>query len=378
MVFISFGKIDRNLIPILVGCIFSFLSRLLFTYKDTILFSHPLVSNIFATVSKYFTIIPFLIIKIKSYKAKKNIEKRTIIREGTSSIFIFRDAKKEVTKGKWKYIFLSGIIFFIQGSILFFTIEVKTNFYIWNILITCIFSYIIFKIKLFRHHYLSIILIILTGFILDFITENLQNDISKHWVQVLLRFIREIVFSLHDIINKSAMETKFCTVYDISFYTGLIVTVLFGIFSVFDYYFFKFDNFKEYIDNFDFKEFLVLLGYIITQLGLYLGALFTNKNNTPCHIFIIYVFGQLAYYVGDFSKNSIIVIICLVFILFWSLIFNEIIEINLCGLSGNTKRNIIKRADSEDFSVKKNISEQININDDVFIELKDEEEEVDD
>ena len=378
MVFISFGKIDRNLIPILVGCIFSFLSRLLFTYKDTILFSHPLVSNIFATVSKYFTIIPFLIIKIKSYKAKKNIEKRTIIREGTSSIFIFRDAKKEVTKGKWKYIFLSGIIFFIQGSILFFTIEVKTNFYIWNILITCIFSYIIFKIKLFRHHYLSIILIILTGFILDFITENLQNDISKHWVQVLLRFIREIVFSLHDIINKSAMETKFCTVYDISFYTGLIVTVLFGIFSVFDYYFFKFDNFKEYIDNFDFKEFLVLLGYIITQLGLYLGALFTNKNNTPCHIFIIYVFGQLAYYVGDFSKNSIIVIICLVFILFWSLIFNEIIEINFCGLSANTKRNIIKRADSEDFSVKKNISEQININDDVFIELKDEEEEVDD
>ena len=218
----------------------------------------------------------------------------------------------------------------------------------------------------------------MTGFILDFITENLQNDISKHWVQVLLRFIREIVFSLHDIINKSAMETKFCTVYDISFYTGLIVTVLFGIFSLFDYYFFKLDNFQEYIDNFDFKEFLVLLGYIITQLGLYLGALFTNKNNTPCHIFIIYVFGQLAYYVGDFSKNSIIVIICLVFILFWSLIFNEIIEINFCGLSANTKRNIIKRADSEDFSVKKNISEQININDDVFIELKDEEEEVDD
>ena len=107
---------------------------------------------------------------------------------------------------------------------------------------------------------MSIILIILTGFILDFITQNLQNDIANNWEQVLLRFIREIVFSLHDIINKYAMETKFCTVYDISFYTGLIVTVLFGIFSVFDYYFFKLDNFKEYIDNFDFKELLVLMG----------------------------------------------------------------------------------------------------------------------
>ena len=367
MGFISLGKIDRNLIPILIGCIFSFLSRLLFTYKDTTLFDHPLISNIFATVSKYFTIMPFLIIKIKSYLSKKNNGQRKLIREGI--------VKKEITKGKWKYIFLSGIIFFIQGSILFFTIKVKTNLYIWNILITCIFSQIIFKIKLFRHHYLSIILIILTGFILDFITQNLQNDIANNWEQVLLRFIREIVFSLHDIINKYAMETKFCTVYDISFYTGLIVTVLFGIFSVFDYYFFKLDNFKEYIENFDIKELLVLLGYIITQLGLYLGALFTNKNNTPCHIFIIYVFGQLAYYVGDFSNNSIIVIVCLVFILFLSLIFNEIIEINFCGLSANTKRNIIKRAESEDFSVIQNLPQQININDDVFIELKEEEEE---
>ena len=109
MGFISLGKIDRNLIPILIGCIFSFLSRLLFTYKDT--------------------------------------------------INIFKNAKKEITKGKWNYIFLSSIIFFIQGLILFFTIKIKTNVYIWNILITCIFSYIVFKIKLFMHHYLSIILI---------------------------------------------------------------------------------------------------------------------------------------------------------------------------------------------------------------------------
>ena len=47
----------------------------------------------------------------------------------------------------------------------------------------------------------------------------------------------------------------------------------------------------------------------------------------------------------------IVVIICLLFILFFSLIFNEIFEINVCGLSHNTKRNISKRAVNEDINL---------------------------
>ena len=117
------------------------------------------------------------------------------------------------------------------------------------------------------------------------------------------------------------------------------------------YYFFNLDNFGEYFDNFNTIELLAALGYLITQLGLYLFSLITNKNNTPCHIFIIYVFGQLAYYM-DFSANSIILIVCLIFILFLSLIFNEIIEINIWGLSDNTKRRISLRAENENANIK--------------------------
>ena len=64
MAFISLGTINRNLISILISCIFSCLSRLLFTYQDTTLFGHPLLLNIFAVAAKYFTIIPFIIITI--------------------------------------------------------------------------------------------------------------------------------------------------------------------------------------------------------------------------------------------------------------------------------------------------------------------------
>ena len=82
--------------------------------------------------------------------------------------------------------------------------------------------------------------------------------------------------------------------------------------------------------------------------------------------FYFYVFGHLALYM-DFSVNSIAVIICLIFILFMSLIFNEIIEFNFCGLSDNTKKNIMLRLNDEDTDLQKNFT--IGSKDDIIIEL---------
>ena len=136
---------------------------------------------------------------------------------------------------------------------------------------------------------------------------------------------------------------------------GIINLILLGLFALINYFCFDFDKFEEYFDNFNINEFFVAIIIMVTQIVLYLCTLITNKNYTPCHIFIIFVFGQLAYYI-DISENtkiSIICIVCLIFILFFSLIFNEIIEINICGLSDNTKKNIMIRAESEDFYIKK-------------------------
>lgn len=75
----------------------------------------------------------------------------------------------------------------------------------------------------------------------------------------------------------------------------------------------------------------------------------------------------MAYYV-DFEVIDIAIIICLIIILFISLIFNEIIEINLFGLSYNTKRNIMKRA--EDDTLAKNDKNEDNNDDDYLAEIK--------
>ena len=140
------------------------------------------------------------------------------------------------------------------------------------------------------------------------------------------------------------MEKKHATVYEACFYSGLVCSLLLGIFSLINHYSLHIENFSDYFNNFNTKELLVLLGFMITQLGLYLFCLITNKDNSPCHIFIIYAFGQFAYYI---EYPNVALIFCLIFILFMSLIFNEIIEINFCGLSENTRKNIMKRANDE-------------------------------
>ena len=139
---------------------------------------------------------------------------------------------------------------------------------------------------------------------------------------------------------KYVMDKKYVSVYEFSFYIGAINLILSGIFMVLDYFFLKFDNLEKYFNNFDIKELLVMLGVIISQFVLNIAYLFTIKIYSPCHVFIIFVFGQLAYYttfIEDYSVSTS-VIICLIFILFLSLIFCEIVELNFLGLSYNTKK----------------------------------------
>ena len=366
MAIINFGKLDKNIIPILIGCILCFLSRLLFLYKGTKLFEHGIISNILIHASNLFAIIPLIILKRRT----NNTNKKPDLDDYNNKhlILLYNDYSDDtfVVKDKYKYIFLSSLLYFIEGILLLYTIKIHSNTWIFDILFALIVYYLIFKIKLYKHHYLSIILIILTGIILDLVLGNLQNDILENISFFLLRLVREILFSSYIVVNKYLMEKKCCSVYEIIFWVGFIGLILLGIFSIFDYYYIHLDDFMEYINKFNYKEIFAIFGFIITQLGLALFILFTTKNNTPCHVFIIFVLGHFAYFMESFT-DSIVTIICLIFILFMSLIFCEIIEINCFGLSKNTKNNIVERAESEVSEInsleKKNLNnEDIKIN----------------
>ena len=373
MALIGLGKIDKSLIPIIVGCIFCFVNRIINQYDGSLLLENKIIPNIFIAFSDLLTLIPYLILK----KRSKQIKDSDIQITKTYHLeYIYTNSDLENTQGKGRFILLSGVILFVEAIMFASTFKIKSNSWYLYILITSAFYYIIFKIKLFKHHYLSIIIIILSGIIIDLVLGNLQNDFLNHFFLLLISILRIILLSFYYVIVKYTIEKKFVSVYEIIFFIGIINFVMFIIFAIFDYFFFDIDDYEKYFTNFNGIELLVALGVMITQLGMDICITITDKNESPCHIFIIFVFGQLAYYFFNLNEYLVIVIICLILMLFFTLVFNEIIEINLWGLSLNTKRNIINRAQSdgdETFIVKSETFGENNEKDDnteSLIELK--------
>ena len=71
------------------------------------------------------------------------------------------------------------------------------------------FFILLFNFQNYKHHYLSVILIILIGFIIDLVLGNLQNDIINNFLFLLLRILREILLSFQYVIVKYIMERAF-------------------------------------------------------------------------------------------------------------------------------------------------------------------------
>ena len=270
-----------------------------------------------------------MVLKIRT---KKNITSNKIENTNTKRIvFIYNDNKEENVEGKWKYILLSGIINLIQSIFFAYSLDIKTNAWIWYFLITSIFYYLIFKVKLYRHHYLSIVLNIIFWLIIDLLTENLQNDTCNKTLVVLHKYLKEIFYSSSNVVAKYVMEKKYVSVYEFSFHVGIINLILLNYICYFWALFYSFEWSWWIFKNFNSDELLLIFGVIFTHLGINLTTLFTTKFNSPCHVIIIFVFGQIAYYL-DFKGTDIPVIFLLIIIVFLSLIFNEFIEIKFFGL----------------------------------------------
>ena len=365
MACISLGKIDKNIIPIIVGSIFCFLNRLLNEAKPQI-YENTILTNIVISLSRFLTIIPLIIFKIKFKQDRSYNDKNNNSDKNSKSIVLIYKNNRIYVKGVAKYVLLSAVIYLIQSIFFALAFKATTNAWIWYILIASIFYYLMFKVRLYKHHYLSIFFIIVIGTVIDLTTEAIIVDANNEPLALVSKYIKEILFSLYNVIAKYVMEKKYISVYEFSFYIGAFNLIVLIIFSIFDNYFFHiYSNYGDILSNLGGIEILKVLGVLFTQVGINLGTLFTTKNCSPCHLFIIFVFGQVAYYI-NFDIYRGLVISCLIIILFFSLIFSEIIEINLFGLSHNTKRNIIGRSESEILAKNETIEEM----DENPIELK--------
>ena len=352
-----------------LGCVFCLLNRILNSAFGNYLLSNVILTNIFISLANTLIIIPYLVYKLISKKIDKNKKKEdkdvnneiTKKESKNSTITDQEDDDKKLeyiynenddienVPGKLKFIILIALIFFVNYYLFILTIDIKTNTWTMYIVFTSIFYYLIFKSKLYRHHYLCIGLILIFGIIIDIIEENLLKDANDKTASFCLSILRVILLSLNYVLIKYTMEKKYVSPYVLGMFIGIINLLLFIIFGILDHFFIHiYNNYIEYFQNFNASKLLVILGLMSTQLGLYTSLFFVDKNESPCHIFIVFVFGQFGYifwnlrFIQDGRKIAGIIIL-LALILFFSLVFNEIIELRFLGFAYNTKRNITER-----------------------------------
>ena len=346
---ITFGKINlKFLIPIIGGII-----RLIYRFlvninsKYEIILKNPFILSIYTSIGMIFAFIPYIILKYRSKKINSNIQEN---KSKLNIELVHYDIFKKTRLKKYKLILASSICDFSETLIIYtFCMKCIYNLWMFDILFMSVFSYFLLKTKLYKHQYLSMIIIIVLGLVLNVLEYfKSENNYEFNVLEILMKFLGEIFLSLCIVIIKYNMEKNYCNPYEICIWDGLFGVILHIIslliinkleLTIADVNYP--DNFWELINNYDINDFLICLLVIIVGASYNICLLLTCNYFTPCHIIISYIIHEYYYYIHINDNNfqlNILGFFILVLILFMFLIFIEIIEINIFNISYNTKK----------------------------------------
>lgn len=341
--FITCGNINKNIIYIIIGGLSKFVADVIL-YESGIKITkdkqHPYLLGINSGLGMSLSLIPFIFITIQSRRQKRKnalnlIDKKLIIKDSYKVLF------KKMRFKKYLLILLSSILDSSQKFLTHnFKAKIEQNFWIFDIVFICAFSVLILKTKLYSYQYLSLSIIIILGIILNVII--LYGDAGFEIESVLYVLSIEILYSLKIVINKYSLEYHYCSPYEISFYEGLLNLILNFILLIST----DKDNYHDYFKEIDFIEIILVILLMLTRLGFNLFSIITMEIYTTSHVALILIIGEIYFtfqFENTFKFYAKLVIYC--FLLFIVLVFTEIIEINYCELSKNTRNNIMKRAD---------------------------------
>ena len=361
MKFIILGSIDRRLWLILVGGIGKLIAELiLYFYRDDIKINiHPFISGINASMGMILAIIPHIYLKHKSKNDLNKIDEAILFKNSMYNIH-----KKSILSKRQLtiiIIFLCCILDYIQKILTFlYSQYIINNLWIFDIIFLGLFSLYILKIKLYSHQYLSCLIMIIFGIVLNAIDVEYNVELIY---QLLLSFLIEICYNLAVVLAKYAMDNLFLTPYEISFYEGIFAFIVNTIFLAISTNSELVDpplliklmkscqyKGKTYLDNFyayweEFKN-IEIFCFILEMIGRSIFNIFGHiiaKDFTPSHVIFLLMLGELFLSFKDFDAKKIASIFIILVELFMLLIFTEIIELNFCNLNYNTKRNIRKR-----------------------------------
>ena len=283
-----------------------------------------------SSLSMCISLIPFLISeKLSNLKSK------------------FDDINKANKFQKYLFIIIAAFLDFAGTLINIFFRANNINLWILDFIIISIFSHFILKINLYRHHYFSMVLILICSFSLY----PLQIIKYRQSIKIIKDILVEISLCASLVINKYAMDYKFCSPFELCFYIGFFELILIGILHIF-FYFFKYkyiNDFKEYKSKVNLKEIYIVALFLLLNFIYNLTQLVAIKKYNSFISLIIIVVTEIGLLLLKSNKIWEICIIVLIacIALFTTLAFNEIIEINCLGLQKKTKKNLELIAKSE-------------------------------
>ena len=279
--------------------------------------------------------------------------------EGVVNLELKKKEKKKLIQNILFILVLSSISFVYNYFNYESFIDKRTIGMAYKILIFFLLSYLILKDKYGNHNYIFFIInafTLIAKYIIGIIYTGVEvNLVLKH---VWLYFVISISFCLIFILGKIYMNKYFQSPYFIMFSIGIIIELILMIIEIIKKFAFdiKSDIFQGFQNNVNGEvNIFWFIGDILTQFGMYLGLWITAYYFTPTHTIISENIMEIGYYFVDFKENQIqwekeninlnLFVFSFIHIINFicSLIFNEIIILNFCGLDYYTKIRIKER-----------------------------------
>ena len=302
---ISLGEFNKNLFYPLIGAICKLAADLVFELgKDKIhINDHPFVLAINTSFGMSLSIIPYLYVR----KYSRIAEKEELIKNKYLDQF-FKKRDPVVKKKKYLTVFLCAFLDFTQKILVFlFNHNLKSNIWIFNIIIINVFTAMITQNKLYRHQYFSSGIMILFGILLNII--NLNDMQLKDVPMLILNILIETIYCLCIVLAKYGMDELFCSPYEITFYEGIFALILNIIFLIIStnipipsekvWFFFKYlkvseydkeyylDNFYTYINQINFIEVFLFIIHMLARASFNLFSHITLTYFTSSHVILI-------------------------------------------------------------------------------------------
>jgi hypothetical protein len=272
--------------------------------------------------------------------------------------------KKRLSR-KYKYIYISLISFleFICKSTDFFYLIIFQKYIIrtgevaWLISVDffarILISRRVLKLRLFRHHYFSLVLVILGFFSMSICAfKAISEEELNCWPYFLFIIIKNILLPLEDVYNKILLTDKFLLPHYLMFWRGLFNCIFLALLGlciivpgVVKYDFKTPNEMNSNLAIFLLHKIIYII-FTFCRAFIYLKVIdvFSPQHVAFCNA-ALYLY-LLILCRCKYDKNILIDIIdifSLILIIFATLIFNELIIINAFGFNQNTKKGYIKK-----------------------------------